>query len=74
MKERVKVFTHLTGIGAPVSGRPLEEAINLWLEANAGRLVRIRQSESERPGVGHQITVTVWYVPGEVNPDFEVPF
>ena len=74
MKERVKIFNHQTSIGAPVNSRPLEEAINQWLEATPGRLVRIRQSESERPGIGHQVTICIWYVPGDVEPDFEIPF
>lgn len=74
MRERVKIFTHATGIGVPVNARPLEDAINQFFEHTPGRLVRLRQSECERPGVGHQITVTVWYVPGDVAPDIEIPF
>jgi hypothetical protein len=72
MIERVKVFTHLTGHGATVIDPPLEENINRWLETTHGRLVRISQSESERPGVGHHVTICVWYVPGDVEPDLEI--
>jgi hypothetical protein len=74
MNQRVKVFAHLTGHGATVIEPPLEDAINRWLEGTPGRLVRISQSESERPGVGHHVTVCIWYVPDEVEPDMEIPF
>ena len=74
MIERVKIFTQQTGMGAPVQPRPLEEAINQWLETTPGRLRRIRQSECERPGIGHQVTICIWYVPGDVEPDFQIPF
>jgi hypothetical protein len=37
--------------------------INQWLESAAGRPVRVTQSESVRPGVGHHVTVCVWYEP-----------
>jgi hypothetical protein len=72
MIERVKVFTHLTGHGTTVIDPPLEDNINQWLEAAHGRLVRISQSESERPGVGHHVTICVWYVPTDAEPDVEI--
>jgi hypothetical protein len=65
MQERVKVFTYLSGHGATVIGPPLEDAINQWLAGSEGRLVRVTQSESERTGVGHHVTLCVWYVPNE---------
>ena len=65
MKERVKVFTHLTGHGATIIEPPLEDNINQWLAATHGELLEVSQSESERPGVGHHITITIWYVPEE---------
>ncbi|HEY8506698.1 MAG TPA: hypothetical protein VIL46_19095 [Gemmataceae bacterium] len=63
MQERVKVFTFVSGHGETVVGSPHEDHINQWLAAAKGRLVRVTQSESERPGVGHHVTICVWYVP-----------
>jgi hypothetical protein len=33
-----------------------------------GRMVRVTQSESERPGVGHHVTVCLWYVAEDAPP------
>jgi len=63
MQERVKVFTFVSGHGETVLEPPHEEHINRWLAATQGKFVRVTQSESERPGVGHHITVCVWYLP-----------
>jgi hypothetical protein len=63
MKERVKVFTHISGHGSTVLEPPLEEYINQWLRTAGGKLVDVTQSESERPGVGQHVTVCVWYAP-----------
>jgi hypothetical protein len=63
MQERVKVFMHVSGHGTALIEPPLEDHINQWLAANHGRLVHVTQSESERPGVGHHITVCIWYIP-----------
>ncbi|MFQ5733274.1 MAG: hypothetical protein ACE5KM_15135 [Planctomycetaceae bacterium] len=63
MKERLKVFTFLSGTGATVITPALEDHVNEWLAASEGELVSITQSESERPGVGQHVTVCVWYVP-----------
>jgi hypothetical protein len=49
MKERVKVFTYTSGTGAAVIQSSLEDHINEWLAGVHGRIVRITQSESERP-------------------------
>jgi hypothetical protein len=65
MKERVKVFTHLSGHGTTVLEPPLEDHINQWLRAANGKLVDVSQSESERPGVGQHLTVCLWYLPQE---------
>jgi hypothetical protein len=63
MSERVKVFTFLSGHGETVLEPRHEEHINQWLAAVPGELVRVTQSESERPGVGHHVTVCIWYIP-----------
>lgn len=63
MHERVKVFTFVSGHGETLVDPPLEEHINNWLSSIKGKLIRISQSESERPGVGHHVTVCVWYLP-----------
>lgn len=65
MRERTKVFTHVTGHGTTVIEPPLEDNINEWLAAAKGKLVQVSQSESERTGIGHHITITVWYLPEE---------
>ena len=61
MQERVKVFTFVSGHGTTLLEPPVEDQINQWLATTGGELVKIAQSESERPGVGHHVTVTVWY-------------
>jgi adenylylsulfate kinase-like enzyme len=63
MRERVKVFTYISGTGATVIESALEEQLNRWLEAVDGDVVRVTQSESERLKVGQHVTVCVWYVP-----------
>ena len=65
MRERVKVFTFVSGHGETVVEPRHEDHINQWLAGISGRLVRVTQSESERPGVGHHVTVCVWYEPDE---------
>jgi hypothetical protein len=65
MQERVKVFTHVSGHGTTLIESPLEDAINQWLASAKGRLTHVSQSESERSGVGHHVTICVWYVPQE---------
>lgn len=64
MKERIKVFTFISGTGATVIESPLEDQINRWLESERGRIVRVTQSESERHNAGHHVTVCVWYLTG----------
>jgi hypothetical protein len=61
MKERVKVFTFVTGHGEAIIASPLEDHINQWLTQTKGRVTHISQSESERPGNGHHVTITIWY-------------
>lgn len=63
MRERVKVFTYISGTGATVIETALEEQINRWLQSVEGEIVRVTQSESERLKVGQHVTVCVWYVP-----------
>ena len=65
MQERVKVFTHVSGHGTTLIEPPLEDHINQWLSSLRGKVLSVSQSESERSGVGHHVTVCVWYVPEE---------
>lgn len=64
MQERVRVFTFVSGHGETVLGSAQEDHINQWLASIDGRLLHVSQSESERPGVGHHVTICIWYVPG----------
>jgi len=48
MKERVKVFSFVSGHGETVVEPPNEDHINQWLSAAKGRVVHVSQSESER--------------------------
>jgi hypothetical protein len=64
MQERVKVFTFLSGHGETILEPAHEDHINQWLASVNGQLVEVTQSESERAGVGHHVTVCLWYVPG----------
>jgi hypothetical protein len=65
MRERVKVFTFVSGHGETIVGSSQEDHVNEWLASLDGRVVDVSQSESERPGVGHHVTICVWYVPEE---------
>ncbi len=65
MKERVKMFTFVSGHGETVVEAPHEDHINQWLASVKGRLVHVSQSESERSGAGHHVTVCIWYIPEE---------
>jgi len=65
MQERVKVFTFVSGHGETVVEPPHEDRINQWLALAEGRLIRVTQSESERQGAGHHLTLCLWYVPNE---------
>lgn len=67
MNERVKIFTFVSGHGETMVDPPLEDHINEWLSKAKARLVRVTQSESERPGVGHHVTICLWYVHEEVQ-------
>ncbi len=63
MHEQVKIFTFVSGYGETIVDAPHEEHINQWLSTVKGRLVHVSQSESERPGTGHHVTLCIWYVP-----------
>jgi hypothetical protein len=63
MHERIKVFTFVSGHGETIIEPRHEEHINRWLSETKGRLLHVSQSESERPGVGHHVTLCVWYAP-----------
>jgi hypothetical protein len=63
MRERVKIFSFVSGHGETVVEPPHEDHINDWLSRANGKLVRISQSESERAGAGHHLTLCVWYEP-----------
>jgi hypothetical protein len=55
------VFTFVSGHGETMIEPPHEERINQWLASMNGEIVQVSQSESERPGLGHHVTVCVWY-------------
>ncbi|HEX4000897.1 MAG TPA: hypothetical protein VHX65_20295 [Pirellulales bacterium] len=61
MRERVKVFTFVSGQGETVVGSSQEEHINEWLASIDGKVLHVSQSESERSGVGHHVTICIWY-------------
>ena len=63
MRERVKVFTYISGTGSTVIETTLEDHLNEWLASVEGEIVKVTQSESERSGAGHHITVSIWYLP-----------
>jgi hypothetical protein len=63
MQERVKVFHYVSGEGSTVLESGLEDHINQWLASVNGKLLRVSQSESQRPGAAQHITVCVWYMP-----------
>lgn len=65
MKERMKMFTHISGEGSTVSDTELEAIINEWLADVDGKIASITQSESVRSSTGQHITVCVWYRPTE---------
>jgi hypothetical protein len=65
MTERVRVFTFVSGHGETMVEPPHEERINQWLASAKGRLVHVSQSESERAGVGHHVSICIWFVPEE---------
>jgi len=65
MKERVKVFTFVSGHGETVAGLPQEDHINQWLSTARGRMAHVSQSESAHLGASHHVTVCVWYIPEE---------
>ena len=64
MQERVKVFTFVSGHGETMIEPAHEDHINQWLAATEGTLVSVTQSESDRKGAGHHVTVCLWYIPG----------
>lgn len=63
MRERVKIFTFLSGTGATVIESPLEDQLNSWLEGFQGEIVRVTQSESERQTVGQHVTICIQHIP-----------
>jgi hypothetical protein len=71
MRERVKVFTFVSGHGETMVEPRHEDHINQWLAAQQGQLVRVSQSESERGKAGQHVTVCIWYVPEGPAPTVE---
>lgn len=69
MRERVKVFSFVSGHGETVVEPPHEDHINRCLAAINGEIVEITQSESERSGAGHHVTICVWYLPSDTARD-----
>jgi hypothetical protein len=68
MRERLKIFTFVSGHAEAMVRPPHEDHINEWLSATGARLVRVTQSESERPGQGHHVTLCLWYEPESPSP------
>lgn len=65
MQEQVKIFTFVSGHGETILEPRHEDQINRWLSSLKGQVVHISQSESERAGAGHHITLCIWYIPQE---------
>lgn len=65
MQERVKIFNFVSGHGETMVEPRHEDHINQWLASVEGELLQVSQSESERAGTGHHVTVCLWYVSGE---------
>ena len=65
MKERMKMFTHVSGEGSTVSDTELENNVNEWLASVDGKIALITQSESRRSDRGQHITLCLWYRPTE---------
>jgi hypothetical protein len=65
MQERLKVFTFVSGHAETMVEPSQAGHINEWLASTHGRLVRVTQSESERPKVGQHVTICLWYIPEE---------
>jgi hypothetical protein len=65
MRERLKIFTFLSGHGETVVQPEQEEHINQWLADTSGTLLDVTQSESHRPGAGHHVTLCIWYAEEE---------
>lgn len=63
MRERVKLFSFVSGHGETAVEPPDEEHINKWLASVNGEVVSVSQSESERAGKGHHVTLCILYVP-----------
>jgi hypothetical protein len=61
MRERVKIFTFVSGHGEALVRPPHEEHINEWLATTGGPNVRVTQSESDRPEQGHPVMLCIWY-------------
>lgn len=72
METRLKLFTFVSGHGETLVDPPTEDHINDWLSTVKGKIVNVSQSESQRTGGGHHITVGVWYVPEAETPAWEV--
>ena len=66
MHERIKMFTFVSGHGETLVDPPHEDRINEWLSAIDGEIIDVTQSESERAGGGHHVTVCVWYLPRSI--------
>jgi hypothetical protein len=63
MRERIKIFTFVSGHGETLVDPPHEDRINQWLDAIEGEIIDVTQSESEQRNGGQHVTVCVWYLP-----------
>lgn len=62
MRERIKMFTFVSGHGETLIEPPHQNHINEWLANARGKIIRVTQSESESRA-GHHVTICVWYEP-----------
>lgn len=69
MRERIKIFTFVSGHGETLVDPPHEERINQWLDSVQGEIVSVSQSESEQRNGGQHVTVCVWYLPASRQTD-----
>lgn len=61
MRERVKMFTFVSGHGETLIEPPHEHHINQWLESVEGEIIDFTQSECARANGSQHVTVCVWY-------------
>lgn len=68
MKERVRIFTDVSGASPKPIEPHVEDEINDWLAATPGQFLRATQSESRGDKTCH-LTICVWYIPADADDD-----